>query len=279
MTKENKIPSSYKYATGKATFGLTNDYMFRAVFQKNPKALEGLICSVMHLSPDDIQSVVITNPIKLGETIDSKEFILDIEILLNNSSIINLEMQMYNEYNWKERSLSYLCRNFDQLLQKQDYKEAMPVTHIGFLNYALFPQHPEFNSCFKMTNIKNHVVYSDKFTLNVINLNLTELATREDKAYKIDYWAKLFTTTEWEELKMIAEKDPYFDEATQTMYELNQDKLIEMQCRARRNYEQTVNSYNKAIIELEEAHKIIEQHTRTIKRLEKRIVELETQQK
>ena len=117
---------------------MTNDYMFRAVLQKNVKVLKGLICSLLHLSEDEVISVQITNPIQLGEDMDDKTFVLDINVLLNDDVIINLEMQMQNERNWEERSLSYLCRSFDQLYQGQDYIEAKPAIHIGFLNFTPF---------------------------------------------------------------------------------------------------------------------------------------------
>lgn len=56
-------------ATGKIPFGMTNDYMFRAVLQKNNKVLRGLICSLLQLTEADIKSVAITNPIIIGEAI------------------------------------------------------------------------------------------------------------------------------------------------------------------------------------------------------------------
>jgi len=49
-------------------------------------------------------------------------------------------------------------------------------------------------------------------------------------------WAKFFTATKWEEVIMLAENNPYIDEAAQTLYEANADHLTEMQCRARRDY-------------------------------------------
>ena len=64
--------------TGKLPYMLTNDYLFRAVFQSRPKALEGLCRSVLHLSEEDTISVTLQNPIVLGEEIDSKEYILDL---------------------------------------------------------------------------------------------------------------------------------------------------------------------------------------------------------
>lgn len=131
MTQEN---NSYETATGPIDYGFRNDYMFRATLQKSMKTLKGLVGSMLHINPDDIQSVEITNPIILGESIDIKDFILDINVLLNNNTIINLEMQVNNLFDWTERSLSYLCRSFDQLNKGQPYAETKPVIHIGFLD-------------------------------------------------------------------------------------------------------------------------------------------------
>ncbi|MCM1252665.1 MAG: Rpn family recombination-promoting nuclease/putative transposase, partial [Clostridium sp.] len=97
-----------KDAHGAIPYGMTNDYMFRAVFQTNNKALHGLICSLLHLREEDIASVEITNPIILGKSIKSKEFRLDINVKLNNRSRINLEMQVTGRLIWSNRSVSYL---------------------------------------------------------------------------------------------------------------------------------------------------------------------------
>ena len=253
MKKSKKIIVPYEQATGATSYGLTNDYMFRAVFQNNELARKGLIASVLHMNPTDIQSVNIRNPIKLGEQIDDKEFVLDIEVLLNDNHVINLEMQMTDQLNWQDRSLSYLCRSFDQLYKGDDYSEAKPATHIGFLNFTPFPDTPEFNGCYKFLNLKNHRTYSDKLSLHVVDLTHIELATDEDKAWKIDFWARLFTATTWEDVKMIAEKDIHMKAAAEEMYVLCADELIEQRCRARDDYRKLENSRNRIMKELTDA--------------------------
>ena len=62
---ENKH-ASLQDAYGEIPYGMTNDYMFRAVLQSNNKVLRGLICSLLRLSESEVNSVVITNPIVLG---------------------------------------------------------------------------------------------------------------------------------------------------------------------------------------------------------------------
>jgi len=42
---------SFEEATGVIDYGFTNDYMFRAILQKNKKVLKALICALLHLAP------------------------------------------------------------------------------------------------------------------------------------------------------------------------------------------------------------------------------------
>ena len=96
-------------------------------------------------------------------------------------------MQVANKMNWQNRSLVYLCRSYDQLDHGQKYDAIQPVIHIGFLDYTLFKESPEFYATYKLINIKNHKIYSDSFTLSVVDLSRIDLATDEDRKYKIDY--------------------------------------------------------------------------------------------
>ena len=168
---------------------------------------------------------------------------------------INLEMQVANEYNWPERSLSYLCRSFDQLYRGQKYEEVLPVIHIGFLDFTLHPEEPEFYATYQMLNVKNHLVYSDKFILSVVNLNKIELATEEDKLHHIDYWARIFKAKTWEEIKMLAKDNEYLQEAAESIYMANADEIVRQQCRAREDaerLERTLKRDNKLLKEAKE---------------------------
>ena len=234
---KNQSYRSFMSATGEISYNMTNNYMFRYVLQKNAIVLRGLICSLLHLKSEDIQSIIIKNPINLAGDVSGKEFILDINILLNSTQLINLEMQVLNEYNWPERSLSYLCRSYDQLFQGQEYEEALPAIHIGFLNFTLHPSNPEFYATYQMLNVRNHLLYSDKFTLSVVDLNHIELATEEDKANGIDYWAALFKAKTWEELRMLAKNNEAIQEAATNLYIANSDEIVRQQCRAREDAE------------------------------------------
>ena len=113
---------------------MANDYLFRALLPQNNKVITDLIASLLHLFPSEITSVEITNSIVLGESTNDKTFFLDILVDLNQNTLINLEMQVINGHNWPECSLSYLCREFDQLSTGQSYESVKPVISTSWLS-------------------------------------------------------------------------------------------------------------------------------------------------
>lgn len=244
------MPGSLLQGTcGPVPYNMTNDYMFRAVLQSNNKVLFGLICSLLHLPESDIISVEVTNPIILGESLEEKESRLDINICLNGRQHINLEMQIANRLNWQNRSLLYLCRSFGSLGRGQDYVGMRSALHIGFLDYTLFKEYPEFYATYKLMNMKNHHVYSDNFVLSVIDLTHIELASEEDKKYHIDSWARLFKAATWEEIRMLASKTEYLGEAADSIFRFNSDERIRKLCRDREEYYEDIRNYERVIAE------------------------------
>ena len=213
-----------------------NDYMFRVILQKHKNVLRSIVCACLELDAGDVQDIVVQNPIELGEAIDDKTFILDIHVLLNNNTIINLEMQVLDLKDWSERSLSYLARSYDNVAKGDEYINVKPVYHIGFLNYTLFPKYPEFFAKYRMMNIKNHNLYTTKFNLYVIDLTQIELATQEDVDTGLVYWTQVFKAKTWEELRQMAERNQELQEATEALYVYNQDEIVKEKCRARQDY-------------------------------------------
>ena len=232
---------------------MTNDYLFRALLQQNNNVLKGLISSLLHLHDTEISSVAITNPIELGRSTDEKTFILDISIVLNDSALINLEMQVINFHDWTDRSLSYLCRKFDHLKKGEPYRNLKPVIQISLLNFTLFPEHPEFYATYKLLNVKSHMLYSDKLQLSVLDLTRIDLATTEDREFHIDYWASLFNASTWEELYMLAKNNKYIKEASETIYQLTQDEQIREQCEAREDYYRRMQGMDDMLAEKDAA--------------------------
>lgn len=248
----NQTPTkTFKNATGKIDYTMTNDYMFRAVLQENEKVLTGLICSLLHLKRSDLKTILILNPIELGKAINDKTYMLDIKILLNNALVINLEMQVLRQDFWTDRSLLYLCRAFDNLEKGNDYTAIKPAYHIGILDFTPFPKYPEFYATNKIMNIKKHYIYNDKFTLHVLDSNQIHRATKQDKAHGIDFWAKLFKAKTWEDLKMLSSNknidSEMLEETCETIFKLNSDSAVRYWCEAREEGERIMLTYKNML--------------------------------
>ena len=184
-----------------------------------------------------------------------------------------------NEYNWPDRSISYASRNFDQLKRGEYYIDAKPVHSIGFLNFTLFEDNPEFNALYQLLNIKTKRLYSEKFSIHVIDLSRIDLATEEDRHYGIDRWAKLFKTKTWEDLRMITKNNETMQKAADSLYQLNSDAVARQcaQSRADAAYWETIK--NNKLRYLEEANsqltQTIDQQASQINQQASRIAELE----
>ena len=157
------------------------------------------------------------------------------------------------------------------------------------MDFTLFPEYPEFYATYKMMNVKNHHIYTDKFVLSVVDLKHMELATQEDKEWKLDYWAALFKATTWEELKMLAQQSQILKEAVETVYDLTADEAIREQCKAREKHimemKTVVREREIALAKLEQSEQqnkrksqIIDQQSQQIDQLQQEIERLKAQQ-
>lgn len=232
---EGKLP------TGKLKYPLTNDFMFKAVLQRNQTALKGLLCAMLNMRMEEIASIRVLNPIEIGGMIDDKMMMLDLKLELNDSRILDIEMQIVDEGNWPERSLAYLCRAFDQLEKGEKYLEAKETIHIGILDFTPqgFPEKLYLEYYFY--NLDTAHKYSDKVSIRVLELNQLEKAADEQIRPELFYWAQLFKAETWEEMRMLAEKNETIKECVFTYKELTADEKARMQSEARDDYYRRLN--------------------------------------
>lgn len=177
-------------------------------------------------------------------------------------------------------SFSYLCRCFDNLQSGQGYLSVKSAVHIGFLDYTLFPEHPEFFSTYRLINQRTGQLYSSKFQISEVDLTLRNQATEEDIAQHRDLWAAFFKATEWGELMALANKDSNINEAVVTLKKLTEDELFKMRYQARedqlRQQWDMEYYYNTKFAEMEEQMSDMAEQN-IIK--DERIAELEAQLK
>jgi len=171
---------------------------------------------------------------------------------------------------------------------------------VGFLNFTLFPDNPEFYATYKLINVKNQKIYSDKLCISVVDLTQIAMATEEDKKYEIDLWARIFKATTWEEVNALAEKNEYLQEVVSGVRQLTEDEYLRQRMQAREDYEYweriKTNYYHREIRErdekiqeqnekiqeqnekIQEQDKQIQEQRELLQRFEKRLQQMESRQ-
>ena len=81
----------------------------------------------------------------------------------------------------------------------------------------------------------------------MVDLSRIDLATEEDRKYHIHEWAMLFKARTWEEMKMLAARDEYLQEASETIFRMSADDLVRKRCLDREEYYQDLRSYERKI--------------------------------
>ncbi len=263
-------PIGFEEASGALPYRMTNDAMFHLVFEACPEALKAFVGALLHLKEEEIISIEVTNPVTYGMIAHAKVFVLDLKIFLNGSSILNIEMQVENLSFWKERSLAYLCRAFDDLNRGDEYLNIKSAIQVGILNFNLSPEEKEFYSSYYMINEITQKKYSDKLRLSVLQLKQIANATEEDKRWHLDLWAKFFKAKTWEEVFMIAEKDPQIKNAARTLYRASTEDRIRNLCEGREKGEKTLRSLQ---LELQQSREALQQKDKILQQSREALLE------
>ena len=111
---------------------------------------------------------------------------------------------------------------------------------------------------FLLMNVKKHYPYTNNFSLNVLQLQYIDMATKEDISSNLVYWAKLFNATTWEEFKALAAGNADIEEVGNLILTLNtDDKQKELLEGQRRYREQMASQYTAGYTDAEEAYQNI----------------------
>lgn len=116
---------------------------------------------------------------------------------------------------------------------------------ISILDFKLFPEEPEFYSCFHLREDTRHTLYTDKMEFHILELPKLPKELQEDSSALL-LWAKFINAEQKEEFDMLAEKNPYIESAYEQLQVISQDKAKRLEYEAR---EKAILDYNQMIYE------------------------------
>lgn len=88
----------------------------------------------------------------------------------------------------------------------------LPAYHIGILDFTLFEDHPKFIVQYKILDVEDGYLYSDKLCIKVLDLTQLEKAKLEPRTNKkLLKWASIFKAETLEELEQLASGEEVFE--------------------------------------------------------------------
>ena len=167
------------------------DFVFKNIFgsEKNPKILISFLNAT--LKPKDlITSVEIKNTDINKDYVEDKFSRLDVKAKTSNDEIINIEIQLKNEYNMIKRSLYYWSKLYsEQLGEGQDYSVLQRTICINILNFKYLKTR-KFHSGYRLKEI-----YS--------NEELTKLDDGADEKDMLVNWIEFLKDPESETVRSL----------------------------------------------------------------------------
>ena len=167
---------------------LTSDYVFKRIFgqEENKSALIDFLEGILEIK---IQNVQINNPEIPKDFYDSKYGVLDLKVTLDNRLIVNVEMQMQNQYNIEQRSTFYMTSTYaKQLGEREGYENCKKVIVINILNFNYYKR-DSYHSIARMifepsdetAQIELGYDNEDKYASNYLEMHMIELPKFKEK--------------------------------------------------------------------------------------------------
>ena len=205
---------------------LTNDFIFKKVFGKkgNESILKDLLEAILKIK---IKKIELQAEVELErELIDDKTGVLDIEATIDDNTIIDIEMQMRNQYNMKERSLFYWAGlYYTRLKKKEEYKENKRVITINIVNFDMFKEGPYHEKIELRREYKN-ILLTNKLEIHFIQLSKFLKEGQEEKDKKMWQWLTFICNKNRKEVERVMKENKEIEKANEELEYLTGDDAV-----------------------------------------------------
>jgi predicted transposase/invertase (TIGR01784 family) len=168
-----------------------NDVAFRKIFgdENKKEILISFLNNILEFAGSDkeIMDITIQNPYQVPKLKDLKETILDIKAVDKRSIHYIIEMQVFHTTAFEKKVLYYVSKSYYQQLNRaEDYPKLNQVIFLGFLNFKLFHNNPDYATRHLILDEKTNENHFKDFELNFVELpkftkSLEELKDIKDK--------------------------------------------------------------------------------------------------
>ena len=224
------------------------DFAFKEIMY-DEDALKGFLAAVLGLNVKDIKSVIIQNTDLRKVHTEDKQGILNVNVLMNDNTEIDIEIQLSEMLIWPERSTFYLAKKYvDQIKKGEPYSVLKKCVSISILDFKLFKNEESFYSRFRIMEDTRHFIYTDKMEFHVIELPKLPKEIQKSSS-DVLLWAKFFASEKKEDFEMLAEMNEGIKSAYERLQVISQDDTKRREYDARMK---ALRDYNQGMLEAEE---------------------------
>lgn len=200
----------------KLKYTFKTDTLFKMLFVKYPELLKELVSALLGIPLGEIQQFTILNPEMPPESLGDKFCRLDIHMIVNGARV-DLEIQIIDEGDFRERTMFYWARDFSTSLPTGGNYADLPRTIIiSIIDFMLFDCE-EYHSFFQLFETTRHMLFSDKMGLHFFEL--PKLPPNLGDKDMLLLWLSLFKASTEDELKQIQELEvPVMNQAINAYY-------------------------------------------------------------
>ena len=214
------------------------DFVFKNIFgsEKHPNILISFLNAT--LKPKDlITEVEIKNTDLNKGYIEDKFSRLDVKATTSNNEIINIEIQLKNEYNMIKRSLYYWSKLYsEQLNEGEDYSLLKRTICINILNVKYLKTRM-FHSVYRMKEIHTNEELSDIEEIHFIEI--PKLEDGLDEKDMLVAWIEFLKNPESEKVRSLEMSVDEIREAKDELIKMSNDdtqrELYEMRAKTLRD--------------------------------------------
>lgn len=203
------------------------DFCFKELME-DEEVRRGFVATFLGINPKEIWETQLIKTHLRKEYRSDKMGVLDICVMLNGMTKIDIEIQVASFPLWSERSLYYLSKLFAEgISQGDDYGVLRKCIHIGILDFELFPQMEKYFSSYHLWEDQCRQMYTDKIEIHI--LELPKLAKREYPESDLLDWARFLGAECREEMVRMAEKNEYIGKAYERLNYISADEEKRME--------------------------------------------------
>ena len=180
------------------------DVMFKKLFasEENKRLLMSLIASLLSMEVESIKSIEVLNGEILPDERGEKFGRLDLLLIMNDETKINIELQIKIQDDYADRSTFYWSKAYTTGLKAgEEYSEIKETICINIIGFKMFDCE-EYHSHFKIMEKDRHEVLTEKFAIHFFELPKLR-GTEVNADDMMNLWLKLIDCESEEDLKML----------------------------------------------------------------------------